>query len=134
MQKEVAEKVSAKGNDASYISSFVQTFFNVGYLYTVDKSLFDPEPKVHGGIVKLVRKESGLSSNDIEKYEGFLHKAFSHPRKMLNKSFTKEELEKVGIDPKLRPQNISPQKWVEMFETLVLGNNIHRVYYYLLGW
>ncbi|MFA6982300.1 MAG: 16S rRNA (adenine(1518)-N(6)/adenine(1519)-N(6))-dimethyltransferase RsmA [Patescibacteria group bacterium] len=119
VQKEVAEKVAARKDDASYISSFVQTFFDVEYLGVVNRDLFDPAPKVDGGIIRLTRKESFIGYESVEKYEGFLHEAFSHPRKMLNKPFTKEELSLTGVDGKLRPQNITPDMWVEMFKTLV---------------
>jgi 16S rRNA (adenine1518-N6/adenine1519-N6)-dimethyltransferase len=118
VQKEVAEKIAAPKGEANYLSSFVQTFFEVEYLETVGRDLFDPSPKVDGGIIRLTRKQSSISYEWVEKYEGFLHKGFSHPRKMLNKPFTKDELLRTGVDGKLRPQNISPKKWSEMFLVL----------------
>lgn len=118
VQKEVAEKIASGTGDACYLSSFVQSFYDVTYIGSVSKDLFDPSPKVDGGIIKMVRKASHISYNDVEKYEGFLHRAFSHPRKMLNKPFSREELEKANIDGRLRPQNITPERWIEIFKTL----------------
>jgi hypothetical protein len=40
---------------------------------------------------------------------------------MLNKVFSKEELNKAGLDGNLRPQDVNAEKWVEMFNILVLN-------------
>jgi 16S rRNA (adenine1518-N6/adenine1519-N6)-dimethyltransferase len=115
IQKEVAQKITAKAPDSSYLSSFVQTFFEVEYVETVSKSKFKPQPKVDGGIIKLTRKNVDMPKDIVNKYEGFLHKAYQSPRKMLNKPFKKEQLEIGGIDPKLRPQNLNNDDWLEFF-------------------
>ena len=120
IQKEVAEKIKSKVPDSSYMSCFVQTFFDVLYLGKVPSSRFKPEPEVDGGILKLVRKDGEFNQEFKEKYEGFLHKAFSNPRKMLNKMFSKEELKKGDIDPTLRAQNLSADEWVNFFKKISL--------------
>ena len=119
VQKEVAEKIKSTAPDSSYLSSFVQTFFDVQYLGKVPSRKFNPEPEVDGGVLKLVRKEEADFPPDfIRKYEGFLHKAYSNPRKMLNKVFKKDELEKGKIDPHLRPQNLDAEEWLTFFKVL----------------
>jgi len=118
IQKEVAEKVCSKVPDASYLSTFVQTFYDAEHLFNVPKMEFSPSPKVDGAVIKLTRKNIAMDHDTIERYEGFLHRAFSHPRKMLNKPFSKEELAKGGINPKLRPQNLSPEEWLEFYGIL----------------
>ena len=120
LQKEVGERICAKAPDATYLSSFVQTFFEVEYLKTVPKTVFDPVPQVDGAVIKFSRREAPIPNDLIHKYEGFLHKGFSNPRKMLNKVFRKEELERVNVDATLRPQNVDWEKWVEMFKALVI--------------
>ncbi len=118
VQKEVAQKLCAKPPKATYLSSYVQSFYDCSYVTDVSRDYFDPRPNVDGAVIKLTAKPSLIAANSIDDYEGFLHKGFAHPRKMLNKAFTKEELAKVGIDGKLRAQNISPQEWQQMFLTL----------------
>lgn len=118
IQKEVAEKVCSRVPDASYISTFIQTFYDAELLFVVPKAEFTPAPKVDGAVIKLTRTSVEMNRGIIEKYEGFLHRAFSHPRKMLNKPFSKEELARGGIDPKLRPQNLSPKEWLEFYKVL----------------
>lgn len=119
VQKEVADKIVSSAPDASYLSTFVQTFYDVEYLGKVDKARFKPEPKVDGGIIKLREKSLvEISEEDMAKYEGFLHRGFSSPRKMLNKVFKPDELAKIGVDGNLRPQNLSAEKWIEVFKAL----------------
>ncbi|EKD95652.1 MAG: hypothetical protein ACD_24C00407G0003 [uncultured bacterium] len=121
IQKEVGEKVAARVPDATYFSSFVQTFYDVEYLESVPKTHFDPIPEVDGAIIRMKKlPEQNISRELIEKYEGFLHKGYANPRKMLNKAFSKEELQLVEVDGNLRAQDIDVEKWVEMFNKLVL--------------
>jgi len=120
VQKEVAEKIKSTAPDSSYLSSFVQTFFDVQYLGKVPSRKFNPEPEVDGGVLKLICKEKDedFLPDFIRRYEGFLHKAYSNPRKMLNKVFKKDELEKGKIDPHLRPQNLDAGEWLTFFKVL----------------
>lgn len=118
VQKEVAEKIKDIPPDSSYLSSFVQTFFDVKYLGKVPSKKFNPEPQVDGGILKMTKREVDFKSEFIRKYEGFLHRAYSNPRKMLNKIFRQEELEKGKIDPRLRAQNLGAQEWLDFYKVL----------------
>lgn len=116
VQKEVAQKLCEKAPKASYLSTFIQTFFEVDFIQKVQKEDFEPIPKVDGGIIKLTRKEITLDYERIEKYEKFLHHAFRHPRKMLNKTFSTQILKEVGIEPTARPQSVSKRTWLELFK------------------
>jgi len=117
IQKEVAEKISKKAPKASYLSTYLQTFYKVKVLEIIPKSFFEPEPKVEGAIVKMTRlEEPPISEKDLMSYEEFLHKGFSKPRKMLNKVFSKKTLKELEIDEKLRPQHISVKKWEDLYK------------------
>jgi 16S rRNA (adenine1518-N6/adenine1519-N6)-dimethyltransferase len=121
IQKEVAQKISAMPPDANYMSTFAQTFYDVSYLGDVQREKFEPVPKVDGGIIALTKKEGEYSLEFINKLEGFLHRAYKNPRKMLNKAFSPAELALENIDASLRPQNISPDQWVRLFMKLNPG-------------
>ena len=69
-------------------------------------------------------KDIEMSPEILRKYEGFLHKAHKNRRKMLNKAFTKEQLGLGGIDPKLRPQNLDAQEWLDFFNKLLNSGNL----------
>jgi len=116
-QKEVAQKICAVAPASSYFSVFVQTFFEVKYLGQISKKHFSPIPKVDGGIIKLVRRE-GQQITNIKSYEGFLHLGFSNPRKMLNKMFKQDELNRAEIDGSKRAQNYDWENWVKFFTIL----------------
>jgi 16S rRNA (adenine1518-N6/adenine1519-N6)-dimethyltransferase len=118
VQKEVAEKIKDRPPDSSYMSSFIQTFFEVKYLGKVPSKKFNPEPQVDGGILKMTKRGEGFTPEFIRKYEGFLHRAYSNPRKMLNKVFRQEELEKGKIDPRLRAQNLGAEEWLNFYKVL----------------
>lgn len=119
VQKEVAEKICEFPPDSSYLSSFVQTFYDVEYFGKVAKEFFEPVPKVDGGIIKLTKKSyEQITYNEIYRYEKFLHRCYLSPRKMLNKVFSKEELDRCRIDGNLRPQNLSSQDWLGVFKIL----------------
>lgn len=117
VQKEVGDKIAGTAPDTSYMSAFVQTFFNVTYSETILRSKFDPAPNVDGAVLTLSKKRQ-LAIETILRYEGFLHRGFSSPRKMLNKPFKKEELELGNIQPTLRPQNLSAEQWFAFFKIL----------------
>ena len=118
IQKEVAQKITSKAPDSSFLSSFIQTFFSIESIGIVEKDKFNPIPKVDGAVTRLRKTSWDISFLDIKKYEGFLHKAYAHPRKMLNKMFTQDEIEKTGINPSLRAQNYNSEDWVNFFKKL----------------
>lgn len=115
IQKEVAQKIEMYPPDSSYLSVFVQTFYEIKLVKIVDKNLFEPVPKVDGALISLKRKDFDGAGFDISHYEKFLHHTFSQPRKMLNKVFTKVELEKYQLDGTKRAQNYGADKYLEIF-------------------
>ena len=68
-------------------------------------------------ISKLTKREN--INIDIRKYEGFLHRAFSNPRKMLNKMFYEDEINRSGIDGKKRAQDYNWSEWLVFFKIIV---------------
>lgn len=118
IQKEVAHKIVSQAPRSSYLSTFIQTFYKTYYLTKVDKGEFSPSPKVDGGVIKMVRRDD-IGDIDVKKYEGFLHKAYSNPRKMLNKMFYQDELNRAQLDSKKRAQEYNWDQWIRAFKILV---------------
>ena len=116
IQKEVAKKIINDAPDGSYLSVFTQTFFNVTRVVEVPRTKFKPEPDVDATVISLTKNDVFMSPEKIEKYEGFLHKVFKNPRKMLNKALSQDELKKGEVGPSLRPQEVSAQKWLDFFQ------------------
>lgn len=117
IQKEVAQKIGATSPGASYLSNFVQTYFNVEYVETVPREYFYPVPKVDGAIIKLESRIMNQESRiEPEEWSTFLHKAFAHPRKMLRKVFDEKILKEAGITPTQRPQEIESTGWRRLYQ------------------
>lgn len=115
IQKEVAQKISAKPPKSNYLSVFVQTFYETKIINYVNKNLFYPIPKVDGAIIKLNKKKQELAKNDIDLYENFVHHAFSHPRKMLNKIFTPLDIKDFKLDPTKRAHDYGWEQFKNAF-------------------
>lgn len=118
VQKEVAKKISKLSPDASYLSTFINTFYKTAILENVPREFFKPIPKVDSAVLSLKKIKNPLVSYEkISEYEDFLHRGFSKPRKMLSKVFDKEFLSEHDVDYKLRPQHLGIEKWIEFFNS-----------------
>lgn len=84
-QKEVAARIVAGPGSKTYgvISVLVQAYYEGEYLFDVDKSAFDPPPKVQSGVIRLVRKEQDKPNCDMKLFKRLVKQAFSQRRKML---------------------------------------------------
>lgn len=49
-------------------------------------------------------------------FSRFLHRGFANPRKMLNKAFSPEALNETAINPSARPENLTFDEWVRLFQ------------------
>ena len=67
-QKEVAERIGQGPGKKQYgiLSVFMQAYYDVEYLFTVDEHVFDPPPKVKSGVIRCVRnKRNGLECDEV---------------------------------------------------------------------
>lgn len=115
VQKEVAEKIAAKPPKATYLSNLVANFGQAEIIRTISPDAFHPQPTVDSALLH-IRLRPKPYIKDAERFEGFLHRGFAQPRKMLNKQFPVEILQKIGIDPQRRPQTLSFEEWVKLFK------------------
>lgn len=112
VQKEVGIKVCDK-NRGSYLSNYINYFYNTNYEATISKEDFYPIPKVDSAIIKFELRN--FKKIEKEKFSNFLHKVFRSPRKKINKVFEIETLKKVNIDPNLRPENLSIDEILSLY-------------------
>lgn len=119
LQKEVAEKMVAEVPSSSYLSNFVAGYGQAKIVKRVGRGDFFPAPKVESAVLHIAQADRPLiAPEDMSAWSGFLHRAFSQPRKKLNKVFSADELAKAGIDANLRPQHVETERWVELFEAV----------------
>ncbi|MEK7595603.1 MAG: 16S rRNA (adenine(1518)-N(6)/adenine(1519)-N(6))-dimethyltransferase RsmA [Patescibacteria group bacterium] len=116
IQKEVAQRIMAKTAHSNYMATFLSAFFDINYIETIEKVFFDPIPEVDGALITLTPlKKRLLNTQQIQSFSKFLHHGFLQQRKMLNKRFDMELLEKVGIDPTRRAETLSLKEWLKLF-------------------
>ena len=108
LQREVVERMVAAPSTPEYgrLSVALQARFRMDKLFNVGKGAFSPPPKVESAVVRLVPRKQILEID-----EDLLRRAFSARRKTLRNALPGVDLEKLGIDPKLRPENLSPEQY-----------------------
>ena len=118
VQKEVAEKLIAKPKTKNYtfLSVFIQTFFNVEYIMSVPARFFKPPPKVTSAVVKLTPKqELPVSLEEMKRYKNFISKLFSNKRKMLRTKIDKDILHQAGIPETARVEELTLEDFLNLY-------------------
>lgn len=117
IQKEVAEKITAKPPKATYLSNIVKLLGEVEIVRTVPKESFWPVPEVDGSLIKLDCSRAPLARPlNLKGFQKFLHRGFQQPRKMLRSKFDSEVLKKAGINPTKRAQELEFEDWAQLFQ------------------
>ncbi len=121
LQLEVVERMVAKHSTAQYgrLSVMLQTKFRMDKLFRVPAGAFTPPPKVESAVVRLVpRSARGFAEVDEKLFRALVAAAFSARRKTLRNAlahwFDEAALRALGFDPKLRPENLSPEDYVRL--------------------
>ena len=113
IQKEVAQRIVAKPPRMSLLALSVQLYAEPKIISYVSKGSFRPIPKVDSAIIKLVPKDDADGKNN-ERILAIAKKAFAGKRKQLKNTIGKEILEKVGIRPESRPEELSLDDWLKL--------------------
>ncbi|KID41056.1 16S rRNA (adenine(1518)-N(6)/adenine(1519)-N(6))-dimethyltransferase RsmA [Fructilactobacillus fructivorans] len=130
MQKEVAERISAKPGNRDYgaLTVITQYLENVEIAINVSAQSFIPSPKVDSSVVKLTPKQKrNVVAYDEKAFFGFAHGCFMHRRKTLWNNLQgifgkqpavkvqiKADLKKLNINQSDRPEQLSVDQFVEM--------------------
>ncbi len=118
IQKEVAERLASKPNSKQYgiLSVFLQAFYEVKYLFTVNEQVFDPPPKVKSAVIRLTRNQTlKLDCNEIL-FRKVVKSAFNQRRKTIRNSLksagfsTLPETEYLSM----RPEQLGVNDFVEL--------------------
>jgi len=88
LQKEVAERLAAGPGSKTYgiLSVFLQAYYNIEYLFTVNEDVFSPPPKVKSGVIRLTRNQTTKLSCDERQFFGIVKMAFNQRRKTMRNS------------------------------------------------
>lgn len=117
LQKEVVERMVAAPSTPAYgrLSVMLQVRFALRKLFNVAPGAFNPPPKVDSAVVRLVPLAEGPDC-DPAALEKVVREAFSARRKTLRNALplAAADYAALGIDPTLRPENLSPGDYVRI--------------------
>ncbi len=129
VQKEVAERMEAGPGSKNYgtLSILLGTAGEVQTLRVLKPSVFWPAPKVDSALVRFVRDARKCARiGDIRVLGEVVSLFMGHRRKMLRactkyapaelggRDFLAQVLERCGIDATQRPEELSPEQYVEL--------------------
>ncbi len=111
LQREVVERMVAAPSTQAYgrLSVSLQARFRMTKLFDVSRGAFRPPPKVDSAVVRMTPLEVPLAID-----EDLLRRAFSARRKTIRNALAGVDLEALGLDPKLRPENLSPADYARI--------------------
>jgi 16S rRNA (adenine1518-N6/adenine1519-N6)-dimethyltransferase len=131
LQKEVAERMVASPGRKEYgpLSIFIQMFSDVSIRFFIKPSAFFPPPKVESAVVRMSFKEKPVVKLEAEEwFKKVVKGCFGYRRKTLMNALKhsglplpqsiESRMEKIGIDPRRRPETLTIQEFVHLAEAL----------------
>jgi len=88
IQKEVADRVKSPPGSRQYgiLSVFLQAWYHIDYLFTVNEGVFFPPPKVKSAVIRLRRNDLTNLGCDEKLFMLTVKKGFNQRRKTLKNS------------------------------------------------
>ena len=134
MQKEVADRISAKPNTKAYgsLSIAVQYYMTAKVAFIVPRTVFVPAPNVDSAILKMVRRPEPAVAVKDEKFFFKVSKAsFTHRRKTLWNNLTgyfgkteevkdklTKALDQAGLSPSVRGEALGLEEFASLADAL----------------
>ncbi|MDQ6771312.1 MAG: 16S rRNA (adenine(1518)-N(6)/adenine(1519)-N(6))-dimethyltransferase RsmA [Gemmatimonadota bacterium] len=131
VQREVADRMTAKEDTESYgaLSVNVAVVANTQQVMSVPASSFKPPPKVESAVIRLTPRIAPLVSGEsLPGFRTFVQAMFGQRRKQIQRALRTvrgmsaieagEVLERAEIEISARPEVVSPEGFVRLFELL----------------
>jgi len=127
IQREVAERMTASPDSKEYgaLSVNVQALANTEIIRIVPPGAFTPPPKVESAVIRVIPKaEPLIGVDEIDGFRRFVQSLFGMRRKQIGNTLrstsqrSAEVLAGLGIDPKVRPENLTPETFVKLFRAI----------------
>ena len=134
MQKEVADRISAKPNTKAYgsLSIAVQYYMTAKVAFIVPRTVFVPAPNVDSAILKMVRRpEPAVAVEDDSFFFKVSKASFTHRRKTLWNNLTgyfgkteevkdklTKALDQAGLSPSVRGEALSLAEFASLADAL----------------
>ena len=121
-QREVAQRIAKGPGSKQYgiLSVFMQAYYDIEYLFTVDEDVFDPPPKVKSGVIRCTRNQRTSLPCDEKLFKRVVKTAFNQRRKTLRNSL-KPLLSGLELPEKYsgeRPEQCSVEDFILLTELI----------------
>ena len=131
VQKEVAERITAKPSNKSYgrLSVILQYYFDADLLFELPPTAFSPQPKVTSAFIRLARKKRSVHKIiNKDNFELVIKTAFSKKRKTIKNNFKNILFDQDFLNLKIAPNDRAETLPIEQFiniENYVTQNKIN---------
>ncbi|MEX2488878.1 MAG: 16S rRNA (adenine(1518)-N(6)/adenine(1519)-N(6))-dimethyltransferase RsmA [Pseudomonadales bacterium] len=120
LQLEVVDRIVASPSTSDYgrLSVMCQYYCTPIRLFSVPATAFTPRPRVISSMIHLKPREPDSNqAHDVKTLENLLRRAFSQRRKTIRNALkpflSVDDLQALGLDPQLRPENLTPQQYID---------------------
>ncbi len=120
LQREVARRLaSTPGNkDCGILSVFLQAYYDIEYLFTVDENVFSPPPKVKSGVIRLKKNNRKSLNCDEKLLRKVVKTTFNQRRKMISNSIRNVDFDYDSLPDNrfmtMRPEQLSVDDFIEL--------------------
>ncbi|MDC1107109.1 16S rRNA (adenine(1518)-N(6)/adenine(1519)-N(6))-dimethyltransferase RsmA [Prolixibacteraceae bacterium] len=119
IQKEVAERICSPHGSKVYgiLSVFVQAFYDVEYLFTVDENVFNPPPKVKSAVMRITRNDRQTLPCDEAMFFRVVKAIFNQRRKAIRNSLKSICANVSELDTEMlqrRPEQMSVEDFISL--------------------
>ena len=115
IQREVAERITAAPGGKAYgsLGVLIQAMCRVERIMTLPPGCFWPRPKIDSAVIRLTRRETPLT-DDPAGLAALLQRLFTKRRKQIGSILGRETALPDGVDPKMRPEQLSVEQLVDL--------------------
>ncbi len=129
VQREVAERIVARGGRMSLLAVSVQFYGRPQLLFRLRPGAFSPPPEVESAVVRIDRhSRPPVEVADVDGFFQVVRAGFSQPRKQLVNSLAHglgissgeaaDALRRAGIDPRIRAERLGLEDWARLTREL----------------
>jgi len=125
LQREVVERLAATPGTRAYgrLTVLVQSVFEVTALFTVPPVAFEPSPKVHSAVVRLVPRTDAPSAATLDALSRITRIAFAGKRKTLRNNLRghlePDAIAALDIDPQARAETLDGEAFARLAVALL---------------
>ncbi|MDD4111093.1 MAG: 16S rRNA (adenine(1518)-N(6)/adenine(1519)-N(6))-dimethyltransferase RsmA [Clostridia bacterium] len=131
IQKEVAERFCADPNSKDYgIATIMLNYHaDVKYLKTINRTFFNPSPKVDSALIQVIPKLNKSKAKDNVKFKKLVQSAFSMRRKTLinnlTKNFNAQKSDVISLLQKLGKLETARAEELSINDFIYLSDNLN---------